>query len=757
MKPDNSNTIFLQSVAFVNQTSKHLFITGKAGTGKTTFLKYIRDNTHKKMAVIAPTGVAAINAGGMTIHSFFQLPTGLFIPAEGGGWGINNGNHEIYNRSTLLKKLRIRSEKREVIKQLELLIIDEISMVRADLLDAVDTILRHIRHQPLLPFGGVQMVYIGDLFQLPPVAKNDEWYILSQYYKSPFFFDALSIQHSQPLYIELKKIYRQNDDVFINILNNIRNNSCTPQDLQLLHRYYNPEFKVPENENYITLTSHNAKAEAINHVALNNLSGKEYCYEAEITGEFNERAYPAEKILKLKVGAQVMFIKNDKGEARRYFNGKLATVSSLENNSIRVRFVNETEELELEKEKWENIRYSYDNKNDHVNQEELGTFTQYPVRLAWAITIHKSQGLTFEKAIVDAGASFAAGQVYVSLSRLTGLKGLILYSQILPGSISTDKRVLEFVNTERSEEELKLTFDKEQKLYIHQYLMQCFSWTKLLDALNDFFETHENSDFLTSTEALNWVNIIQDKTDELHNVAEKFARQLNFLCTTGQDDNYKALYDRITAACIYFITALDEQIKATEDYIASLHIRSKIKKYSKNVMVMLFALKRKKYQIQQSVQLAKALHHTKNAKELFDIIYDTHFNQETNEQNEEISQPSLKTKKTKGESSKLSLQLFINGKSVTDIANERNLSVTTIEGHLISFIATEQISVYQLVSKEVIEKLLEIINKNPEMRHSEIKQIAGESVSYSNIKAVVEYKHYLNAKIAAAQIQNNNS
>ncbi|MCW3109198.1 MAG: helicase, partial [Segetibacter sp.] len=355
MNTDTSNTIFQKAVAFVNQTNKHLFLTGKAGTGKTTFLKYIKENTFKKMAVVAPTGVAAINAGGVTIHSFFQLPFGPFIPSDKGVWGGYGG--EINNRASLLKNLRLQRSKRQVIQELDLLIIDEISMVRSDLLDAVDTVMRHVRKQPLIPFGGVQMVYIGDLFQLPPVAKNEEWEILQEYYKSPFFFDAQVLQYVPPLFIELKKIYRQKDDIFINILNNIRNNCCTSNDLEVLHHHYNPEFSPSKEDNYITLCSHNYKADEINQRELEKLPGKLYTYEAKITGEFYERSYPAEKQLQLKQGAQIMFIKNDKGEIRKFYNGKIGTVTRIEREKIVVTFPNEKDELEIEQEKWENVRY----------------------------------------------------------------------------------------------------------------------------------------------------------------------------------------------------------------------------------------------------------------------------------------------------------------------------------------------------------------------------------------------------------------
>ena len=335
---DPNNTIFQKAIAFVNQTSKHLFLTGKAGTGKTTFLKYIRDNSFKKMAVVAPTGVAAINAGGVTIHSFFQLPFGPFIPTQKNNWEIFNG--KVNNQHSLFKNLRLNRAKIDLLRELDLLVIDEVSMVRADMLDAVDAILRHVRRQPLIPFGGVQMLYIGDLFQLPPVVRNEEWEILKEYYDSPFFFNAQAIKYAPPVYIELKKIYRQSDSIFIQILNNIRNNICTKEDLQKLHEHYKPEFAPAKEENFIVLTSHNEKADLINRRELQKLQGKAYSYKAEISGEFYDRSFPAEEVLNLKVGAQIMFIKNDKGEFRRFFNGKIGFVKNIFDYKIYIYFPN---------------------------------------------------------------------------------------------------------------------------------------------------------------------------------------------------------------------------------------------------------------------------------------------------------------------------------------------------------------------------------------------------------------------------------
>ncbi|HEY6899423.1 MAG TPA: AAA family ATPase, partial [Puia sp.] len=439
MLSDPHNPIFQIAVQYINQTSRPVFLTGKAGTGKTTFLKYIRENSFKKMAVVAPTGVAAINAGGTTMHSFFQLPFGPFLPVPRYGWNENAPNFTDPN--SLFKNIRFNASKRELLQELELLIIDEISMVRADMLDAVDFILRHFRQQPLQPFGGIQVLYIGDLYQLPPVVSKTEWNLLQEHYASPFFFDSKVVRTQQPVYLELDKIYRQNEAEFIDILNKVRSNRISADHLERLNDYYQPDFIPSKHDNYITLTSHNHKADSINQEQLASLPGRSHSFEASITGEFSDKSLPAEKTLTLKEGAQVMLIKNDKGEVRRYFNGKIGTIRSIKDDKLTITFPDEPDELTLEKETWRNIRYQYDKDEDKIEEEELGTFRQYPIRLAWAITIHKSQGLTFEKAVIDAGESFAAGQVYVALSRLTDLKGLVLRSRITPGAIRTDPHI----------------------------------------------------------------------------------------------------------------------------------------------------------------------------------------------------------------------------------------------------------------------------------------------------------------------------
>lgn len=740
MSTDASNTIFQKAVAFVNQTNKHLFLTGKAGTGKTTFLKYIKENTFKKIAVVAPTGVAAINAGGVTIHSFFQLPFGPFVPADKSGWGGFSG--EINNRESLLKNLRLIRSKRQVIQELDLLIIDEISMVRADLLDAVDTVMRHVRKQPLVPFGGVQ---IGDLFQLPPVAKNEEWNILKQYYRSPFFFDAQVLAHVPPLFIELKKIYRQKDEVFINLLNNIRNNCCSARDLEILHHQFNPDFVAAKKENYITLCSHNYKADAINQHELNNLPGKLYTYEATITGEFYEKSYPAEKQLQLKNGAQIMFIKNDKGENRKFYNGKIGTVVRIEREKIVINFPDEKDELEIEQEKWQNIRYNYSNDKDSLEEEELGTFTQYPIRLAWAITIHKSQGLTFEKAIIDAGASFAAGQVYVSLSRLTSLQGLVLKSRILPDSIMTDNRVIEFVRHELAEDDLQQTLEKEQKAYVTLTLLQSFSWEKVLEAVQINVENYEQRQIPDKEICIEWANRLLVKVNEQKDVADKFKKQLEYLFTTSDPDGYQKLYERTKAASKYFVEDMESKLlQPAKNHINETKVKQKVKRYVKELQELIVLFERKKLQLQQALQLAEALKNATKITELLCLV----------EQNKKV-QPVLlteqntehTTKPEKGESSRMTLQMFKQGKSIADISAERGFAISTIEGHLAGFITSGEVDILDLIDNTTLKKLMAMIDAEPEITFSAIKEKIGKEVSYGTIKAVLNYQNLVKKEV----------
>ncbi|MBI3139977.1 MAG: helix-turn-helix domain-containing protein [Sphingobacteriales bacterium] len=559
--PDTGNTLFQLAADLVNQTGRNLFLTGKAGTGKTTFLKYIRGNCPKQLAVVAPTGVAAINAGGVTIHSFFQLPFSPFIPS-GKGTGFLPGGTETSNPHSLVSRLRFTSEKKKVLQQLELLIIDEISMVRCDLLDSVDTVLRHIRKKPLERFGGVQVLFIGDMYQLPPVVKDPEWKLLSGHYNSPYFFDSLVIREEPPLYIEFDKIYRQREDQFIRLLNQVRNNELDAEGYQILESRYQPVFKRTKEDGYILLTTHNEQARNINLAQLRELDKAVFQYDAQVENDFPEQAYPAELHLVLKEGAQVMFIRNDSAErGKRFYNGKIGTIARLEEEKIFVRCPDEDIETEVTRDKWENIRYTLDKASQTMKEELLGSFTQFPLRLAWAITIHKSQGLTFEKAIIDAGEAFAPGQVYVALSRCTSLNGMILKSKVRGNSLFTDPRILQFTKQMASSLQLQAELAAARRNYQERMLVDSFNFREAVStghSIKSFLKVNAVS---FNKEAADWADGLLFRLTALQDTAVKFHQWLNgqFLLPEPPEEN-RVLLERTRKAATHFITGTEAVI-----------------------------------------------------------------------------------------------------------------------------------------------------------------------------------------------------
>ncbi len=730
---DTSNVHFQRALQFVNQTNRHIFLTGRAGTGKTTFLRYIRENCFKKIAVVAPTGVAAINAGGTTIHSFFQLPFGPYLPT--GSSSVNEA--QVTNEHTLFRNVKLNSSKRELLQELDLLVIDEVSMMRADTLDAIDTLLRHFRRQLLVPFGGVQLLYIGDLFQLPPVINNAEWEILQSVYKSPFFFDALALRQCPPVYLELKKIYRQNEAGFIQILNNVRNNNTTAADLERLHQYYRPGFEPPREENFIVLTTHNARADLINRQELEKLPGKPLAFEGELTGDFNERALPAEKVLKLKPGAQIMFTKNDKGEVRRFYNGKIGMISRMSKDKIYVKFPDDDAELLLEKETWKNIRYNYNKEKDNIEEEELGAFVQYPVRLAWAITIHKSQGLTFTKAIIDAGASFAPGQVYVALSRLTSLDGLILYSRIHPQCINTDPRVLSFAQTEMNDDEAEAQLQQEQKRFIALSLARAFSFTKLSERITAHYENYTHRQIPDKNNAIQWAQNLLVSVQSQTTISEKFNKQLTALTAEAEINGYVKLHERITAASAYFIQLLEKMLASLEQHAGEMKVKKKVKKYMKELRMLELDITRKKQQILQAVRLSEGL---VKGTQIADLLQLAGSQKHQAALDETIAAAAITAKPKKGDTQRISLELFRKGKSIAEIAGIREMTTGTIEGHLAKFIPTGEIKITDIVPEEKIQAICKAIEETGAgFATSPVKEKLGEAYSHNEIRAVITH------------------
>ena len=427
-----TNQQFDLAFNLLQNTGTNLFLTGKAGTGKTTFLKRLKEVSPKRMIVVAPTGVAAINAGGVTIHSFFQLPFGPYIPSSP---EYRGGKTDFKNQ--------FRKDKINIIRSMDLLVIDEVSMVRADLLDAISDVLRRYKDHSK-PFGGVQLLLIGDLQQLAPVAKDDEWNLLKEHYPSTFFFDSKALSESNYFCIELTHVYRQSDTNFINLLNNIRENRFDDETLQRLNQRYIPNFRPDEQSGYITLTTHNYQAQQINNRKLAELPGDPVTFYGEIMGDFPESSLPTSQELVLKPGAQIIFIKNDFD--RRWVNGTIGVISGFDPIEETLYVITDDgKECDVKRESWRNIRYKYNEEKKQIEEEELGTFTQYPVRLAWAITVHKSQGLTFSRVVIDfTGGVFAGGQAYVALSRCTSLEGIQLKKPISRADVFVRPEIVSF-------------------------------------------------------------------------------------------------------------------------------------------------------------------------------------------------------------------------------------------------------------------------------------------------------------------------
>jgi hypothetical protein len=811
------NEIFDLAYRFVTETSENIFLTGKAGTGKTTFLKYLRDNATKNVVVAAPTGVAAINAGGVTLHSLFQLPFHPFLPTKN-------------NKEELLSKVRQNGQKLKLLRKMELLVIDEISMVRCDTMDAIDTILRSVRRNYNIAFGGVQLLCIGDLFQLPPVAKQDEWDILREYYLSPFFFDSLAIKEQTPLLIELTKIYRQKEDSFVRLLNKVRTNSMDADDFEDLHMRYIPNFYADGDDKYITLTSHNNQADNINQQQLNRLNTPPFTYKAIIENDFPESMYPAEANLVLREGAQVMFLKND-GAGKRYFNGKIGIVKSLSKEKVIVDC--DGEEIYVGMETWENSRYSLNRTDGKLEQEVLGSFSQYPLRLAWAITIHKSQGLTFEKVMIDAAAAFSSGQVYVALSRCTSLEGIVLLSKIPQSAITSNDNVVKGQQSLQHKGSLAERFAGARQLFTQQILETLFSFNEIEEAAAQlFFQIKQHTDKL-NTDALAWIENLQQHFTSNKSIGLKFIGQVaQLMKDEGVIENNAALQKRITDAANHFVPKLEGFLSGIKNHPLLTELKETATPINERLNELVLAVFNSNYYLQYCKQPFSVTgflqHKLKYALPKFNLscyaaaksqvvnigdlpnaeLYNTlkrwrdmvctdeglaiymvanqatlaalstylpltkkdllqisgfgkakadkygddvlsaieTFCQQYGIATNMSALPTkavkekaqrIKAASTKTDTKTLSYNLFKEGKTIAEIAVERNLVTSTIQSHLVPFVASGHITIDDVVSQQKQQLIKDAIAIHGSLSHKTLIENLPNDISYGDIKMVL--------------------
>lgn len=776
---------------FANHTNQITFITGKAGTGKTTFLKKLKVETPKQIAVVAPTGVAAINASGTTIHSFFQLPFSPFTPTPIG-------------RKELIGKMKMRSNQQKVLRELELLVIDEISMVRADVLDAIDTVLRHYRYRNNEPFGGVQVIFIGDMFQLSPVAKGDEMHILLSHYEGIHFFNSHVMQQVPMIYIELDKVFRQTNAEFIQILDEVRLNKLTPQSLKKLESTYNPTFVPKKKDAYITLTTHNYKADLINSTELKKIKEKSHWFTADIKGSFPTNNFPVDIDLELKKGAKVMFVKNDTETPRRFYNGKIGEVTFIDDDYVMVTCPGEENAIYVEPVMWENITYKVNKETTKLEEKITGSFTQIPLRHAWAITIHKSQGLTFDKAIIDAGDAFAPGQVYVALSRCRTLEGIVLKSKINAGSIRNEPNILKFSDRKNEVDELIEKLEEAQMEYRKELLIDLFEFNPIEKRIVYLRNDVNKAGTTFNDETAPFLADLNKQMSDIKEVANKFINQLTQILNARPIDN-KLLQERLSASSEYFDSKLEELLEQIAESPAYSDDKKIAKSYDEDLLNVYtqvaqkrglilnlkqeftienyfkwrknFILKLPNLQthgaskrgpivsthpdlMQRLVEIRSNLAEennvpayvvapTKGLQQLADYLpqtpkdflliygfgkvrvekYGSFFLDEIRKyceeknlssrmteikQATEKAEKEKKPKQVKGASQKESLELYLSGKTIEEIAETRSLKIGTIATHLSQFLKTGEVKVEDFVTDARREEAMEMVIKNPD-------------------------------------------
>jgi tetratricopeptide repeat protein len=738
---------------FVNQTHRSIFLTGKAGTGKTTLLHQIIASTYKNVMIAAPTGIAALNAKGVTLHSLFQLPIATFIPSTAVDISLAE-NMNVVTPKTLMQRQKMNAYKRRTLKKLELLIIDEVSMLRADTLDMINTVLKSIRGSSA-PFGGVQVLFIGDLLQLPPVVKPQEWELLQRYYKGIFFFHSKVIEENPPLYLELEKVYRQSDTNFVKILNHLRNNEISKEDMQALQPYIRPSFRPQHNDGYITLTTHNYKADQINAAAFASIKGKEFHYQAQVKGDFPEYLYPLDVQLLLKVGAQVMFVKNDLEVPKRYYNGKIGEVVYLSEEEIRVKLADEDTVIEVSTYEWENVRYKSKSESEEIEQEVLGTFIQYPLRLAWAITVHKSQGLTFDKAVIDLEDVFTSGQAYVALSRLRSLDGLVLLSPFQDKELHTSSDIINYATQKAAPESLEGILSEDKKEFLEKELLRAFSWFEVATQ----WKIHANSYKAETGKSLKsqfhtWAVEQSKACDAIIVHSEKFLKQLRSILATPNYD-LSFLMERFEKAYEYFfplweriafdtfythfqinnkkqVKAFSEELTALEDVVIELIVR-----LLKDRIIFTSLLEKQSNDWKKTDFDRVNSYRERLLERVLQQWRDNTLSGKLMEDPVEIAQP--KEKKKRISTYEQTLLLWQQHKSIPQIAAERKIHERTIYDHMARLVGEGKIEVTELLSTDEISTLEAAFAQSSEDTLTAIREIVGEEYPWETLKIFKAY------------------
>jgi hypothetical protein len=729
-----------KALQFINSTGCHIFLTGKAGTGKTTFLKSLLLRTHKQAAIVAPTGIAALNAGGTTIHSQFLLPFGMFIPdrsvaeppADGANW---------YTETVLARRHPLNSVRKQVLRSIDLLIIDEVSMLRADLLDAIDYRLRAVRGNYGQGFGGVQLLLIGDLYQLPPVVKREEESRLNQYYNSAWFFESKGLQRDGFAYIELDKIFRQSDQDFIHVLNNLRVNLITAEDLAFLNKYYHSPEEIQSIREVITLTTHNNKADALNMKALQELESPSHFFTAFVEADFPDSMFPVLHRLELKEGAQIMFTRNDSEEGA-YYNGKLATVTNISGDNITVTMAGSGLLYTLKKSRWENKKYTVNPATKELEEDVVGAYEQYPVKLAWAITVHKSQGLTFDKAIIDVGQAFADGQVYVALSRLRSIDGLILHTKVESSIVSTDRQVVSFDQQNNRPEKLDSEIKIQQREFLHQQVIKTFTFDTIVREINAIGKSDSSEASLDDTMKPILTQMSGSLSTELINT-ERFREQLKLFLEAGRLEDFLV---RLGKGRNYYKTLLWEQLKLLLQHIEETKSKKRVKEYLNDLGDLDQLLSKKMEEVDQIFYFAEGIiegkhHFDFNLLKTERARVRTEFLQEISKSVKPAAKKG-KRKKTPGEpnTNDISIEMAERGMTIEDIAKERGLVKSTIEGHLSKGIENGRISIFKIMSGEDVETITAKLREMPEgFGSAELYLKLKGKFSYGQLRAVMNH------------------